>query len=119
MSENVKVQDNIVEVITEEDAKNEYKHVKLSKVYRFEGKEISELDLSGIFDLSVEDMIASQKMINADGTVTVLPEMDIGYCMNIAARACRMPVEFFRRTLNMKDGITVKSKVTSFFFGEE
>lgn len=37
--------------------------VKFSKAYRFEGKDYTEVDLSGMDDLSAEDMIAADRYL--------------------------------------------------------
>ncbi len=92
--------------------------VKLSKTYDFEGEKISELDFSGMENVTAEDMIKANKVLASSGTVTVLPENDLHYTLIIAASATGYPIEFFK-ALKPKDAIKVKNKVTSFFFGEE
>lgn len=92
--------------------------VKLSKTYDFEGDKISELDFSGMENVTAEDMIKANKVLASSGTVSVLPENDLHYTLIIAASATGYPIEFFK-ALKPKDAIKVKNKVTSFFFGEE
>lgn len=92
--------------------------VKLSRTYDFEGDKISELDFSGMENVTAEDMIKANKVLASSGTVTVLPENDLHYTLIIAASATGYPIEFFK-ALKPKDAIKVKNKVTSFFFGEE
>ena len=58
--------ENVKEIIKQEEIDSET-IVKLSKVYKFEGKEISQLDSAGLDDLTVEDLVWAQKVINADG----------------------------------------------------
>lgn len=41
--------------------------VKFSKAYRFEGKDYTEVDLSGMDDLSAEDMIAADRYLTRSG----------------------------------------------------
>ena len=92
--------------------------VKLTRTYNFEGKEISEVDLSGMDDLSANDMIRANKVLQNRGTVSAIPETNLEYALIIAASATGIPVEFFKG-LKPRDAIKIKTQVTSFFFGEE
>ena len=67
---------------------------------------------------ALNDMIKANKVLNNNGTVTVLPETNLEYTLIIAASASGLPIEFFK-TLVPKDAMKVKNRVTSFFFGEE
>ena len=98
-------------------AEDETTIIKLSKPYLFEDKTYEEIDLSGLDNLSAEDMIAADKYLSRSGTFSVMPEMSLEYSCFIASRATHMPVEFFRR-LPPKDAIKLKNRVTSFFYGE-
>lgn len=92
--------------------------MKLSKTYEFEGCKVTEIDLSGLEDLTANDMIKANKVLNSSGNVTVLPETNLEYTLVIAASASEYPIEFYKM-LAPKDAIKVKNRVTSFFFGEE
>ena len=92
--------------------------IKLTRTYNFEGKEISEVDLSGMDNLTADDMIRANKVLQSSGTIAAVPETNLEYAMIIAARATGIPVEFFKG-LKPRDAIKIKTKVTSFFYGEE
>ena len=92
--------------------------VRFSKPYAFEGKTYTEVDLSGMEDLSAEDMIAAEKYLTRNGGVSATPELSIAYVCFIAANASGLPIEFYRR-LSPKDVIKVKNRVTSFFYAED
>lgn len=92
--------------------------VKFIKAYRFEGKDYTEVDLSGMDGLSAEDMIAADRYLTRSGSFSVMPEMTLEYACFIAARASKQPIEFFRG-LPPKDAIKVKNRVTSFFYSED
>ena len=92
--------------------------IKLSKTYDFEGEKISTVDMSGLEEITANDMIKANKVLNNNGTVTVLPETNLEYTLIIAASASGLPIEFFK-ILVPKDAMKVKNRVTSFFFGEE
>lgn len=92
--------------------------LKLTKTYDFEGDKISTIDFSNLENITANDMIKANKILNNSGTVTVLPETNLEYTLIIAASATGIPVEFFKQ-LVPRDAMKVKNKVTGFFFGEE
>ena len=89
--------------------------VIFSKPYKFEGKIYEKVDLSGLDDLTAADMIAANKVLDRTGSFTFLPEMSLEYACIIAARATKLPVEFFKG-LHPKEAIKIKNRVTSFFY---
>jgi len=92
--------------------------IKLTRTYQFEEQSISEIDMSGLENLTARDMVKANKVLSSNGTVAVLPEMTLDYALVISAAATGLPIEFFN-SLKPRDAIKVKNKVTSFFFGEE
>jgi hypothetical protein len=102
-----------------EVAENENDYVlRFCKPYTFEGETYTEVDLSGIEDITATDMIAAQKVISKSGTVEVLPEMSMQYACVIAARVAKKPIEFFTG-LPARDAIKLKNIVTGFIFGAD
>ena len=87
-------------------------------VVDIEGKDYTEVDLSGMDDLSAEDMIAADRYLTRSGSFSVMPEMTLEYACFIATRAAKQPIEFFRG-LPPKDALKVKNRVTSFFYSED
>ena len=106
------------EVVEQAAVQAEESKMKLSKVYDFEGAKVSEIDFSGLENLTANDMIKANKVLNTSGNVTVLPETNLEYTLVIAASATDYPIEFYKQ-LAPRDAIKVKNRVTSFFFGEE
>lgn len=98
--------------------KDEEDIVKLSKTYQFEGETISVIDLSGLNDLTANDMIQANKVLTASGNAAPVPEINLEYALVMASKATRKPIEFFK-SLSPRDAIKVKTRVTSFLFGEE
>ena len=92
--------------------------VKFKRPYRFDGKLYTEIDLSGLEDLSAADMCAAEKFLNRNGMISPLPEMTAEYICYIAGVVAEQPVEFFKG-LPPKNFIQVKNKITSFFYGED
>ena len=109
---------NNTEFTQEEINALEERVLKLSKTYHFEGEEISTVDLSGLDNVSANQMIQAQKMITKSGNTTALLETNIEYLLILASFASGRPIEFFKK-LNAKDVVKVKNRVTGFFFSEE
>lgn len=90
--------------------------IKLSKKYTFEGKDYMEIDLSGIQEFSGRDLteIDQQWKTASKATFAVLQEFDRQWCFITAARATRLPVEFFYG-LPGKECVKVCDAVTAYF----
>ena len=110
--------ENIADFTQEEKEELEERILKLSKTYQFEGEEISTVDLSGLDEVTAEQMIWAQKMVTKNGHTTALLETNIEYLLFLASCASGRPIEFFKR-LNAKDVVRVKNRVTGFFFSED
>ena len=64
--------------------------LKLKKPYKFEGKEYTEIDLSGLEDLSAADMIAVNKYMDRTATgIQVMPEVSLEYACVLASKASK------------------------------
>lgn len=74
------------------------KVVKFDKPYKFEGAEYMEVDLTGMDGLTVKDAAEAQNMAIAMGNTAaaVVTETSTAFTNEIAARAAKMPVEFFQ-----------------------
>lgn len=110
---------NIEEAKKEEQAVGENSLiVTLSKTYYFEGEKISEIDFSGLEDVTAKTMIKANKVLTATGDVQIMPESSLHYALIIAAECTKYPIEFYE-TLRPKDATKIKNTVTGFFYGEE
>lgn len=87
--------------------------VKLSKPYKFEGKEITELDLNNLENLTGIDMIEINRMMKRRGNTDASPEITLEFAFFTASRATELPLEFFYG-LSMKDSMRVKTRVNYF-----
>ena len=115
-----KEEDTTPKTDAEEDEEDEDSLIiKFKKPYKFEGKEYSEIDLSGLEDLSAADMIAVNKIMNRSNPgIDVMPEVSLEYACNLAAKATKQPIEFFTN-LPPKQAMKVKNRVMGFLFGSE
>lgn len=113
-------------VVVETAAKNEEEKtdevemlIKFKKPYVFDKVEYTEIDLTGLDDLQASDMIAVNKLIARTAAgIDVMPEVSLEYACNLAAKATKMPVEFFLQ-LPPKEAMKVKNRVMAFLFGSE
>lgn len=92
--------------------------VRFTGPYKFEGKEYTEINLSGLETLTARDMVDAESWLTKHGIVSALPEMTFEYVSFIASVASGQPIEFFKG-LSPKNAIKVKNKVTSFFYGQD
>lgn len=101
-----------------EVASDKKKILELSKVYEFEGEKISSLDFSGLEDLTTENMIRANNIMENAGAASSVPENTMYYALIIASDATGMPVEFLKK-LNIRDAFRMRRMVTRFFLAED
>jgi hypothetical protein len=90
----------------------------LRKPYTYEGKTYEKIDLSGLDNLTADDMIAASRVLDRSGSFSFLPEMTVEYACVISARATKLPIEFFKG-LPPKDAMKLKNRVTGFLYGAD
>ena len=86
--------------------------------YEFEGETFKNIDLSDLENLSAEDLIKAQKIMEKQGSVSFMPEMTLEYACIVASIATKKPIEFFK-LLPAKEAIKLKNKVMVFLNAEE
>ena len=93
---------------------NEYL-IKFSKPYIWEGKEYTELDMSGLKSLTIRDAIDAQKRLINDGEAAALMlcETTTAFAREIASKATGKPIEFFK-FMPVRVAKTVTSEVQAF-----
>lgn len=95
--------------------------ISLRKPYLFEGKTYTEIDLIGMEELTGEDMIAINKIMQRTSPgagADVMPEVSMEYACYFAAKAAKLPVEFFKM-LPAREMLRVKNRVMGFLFGSD
>lgn len=72
--------------------------ISLNKPYLFEGEEYSEIDLSGIQNLTIADAIDAQRELFGEQEVaaSILCETTTAFARSMAAKATGKPIEFFK-----------------------
>ncbi len=101
------------ENVTEETDIEDFMVVEFSKTYKFEGEEISKLDLNKLDDMTGSDMIAINRMMKKRGNTDASPEMTMEFAFFASMQATELPLEFFYG-LSMKDSMKVKIRVNYF-----
>lgn len=90
--------------------------LKFKKPYTFDGKEYTEVDLSGLEETTAADLAAVGKIVTKLGVVSPMPEMSMEFCLHMAARVAGQKVEFFKG-LPAGEAIKLKNIVTGFLYG--
>lgn len=103
---------------TAEEPEEESLVLKFRRPYQFEGQEYTELDLSGLEDVTAGTLENIGKILakKSPGLNPATIEMEMGYCELLAARVTGKPLEFFQR-LPGRDAIALKSKIVGFLYG--
>ena len=125
MSKNISLMDTTEEVVEQSTASDSVKDVevdkssfiiKLSHPYKYDDGEVSELDMSGIEDLTGRDIKKAQSIMTRHGNVTTVLETNVEFLQLMAAAAAHIEVEFIEG-LNVKDTTRVKNWVSGYFLG--
>ncbi|PAD69943.1 hypothetical protein CHH83_05925 [Bacillus sp. 7586-K] len=98
---------------TNVQAENREYVVEFKKPYKFENETYTEIELSGLENLSAEDLISADKIFASSGQFAMMNEMNLGYCLILASLATNKPTQFFEK-LPAKDALKVKHTVMGF-----
>jgi hypothetical protein len=92
--------------------------LRFSKPYKFGGVEYTEVDLSGLEDVTAGVLEAVGKITakKNPGMNPALQEMSLTFCTYLAQRVAKLPLEFFTG-LPAKEAIKLKAMVTNFLYG--
>ena len=88
--------------------------IQLSKVYHLDGKEIREVDLSGLEDLTTKDGEHIDRVMSKMGYHPKDKFRDLTYTKHIAMRVTNLPIEFFN-SLRWKDLQAISSRISVYF----
>ena len=91
--------------------------LRFKKPYSFEGETFTEVDLSGLEDLSAADLCKVGKMVKKIDGVDPIAEMSLPYAIYMAARVTGKPLEFFQQ-LPAREAVKLKNLVVGFLYGE-
>ena len=91
--------------------------LRFKKPYSFEGETFTEVDLSGLEDISAADLCKVGKMVKKIDGVDPIAEMSLPYAIFMAARVTGKPLEFFQQ-LPAREAVKLKNLVVGFLYGE-
>ena len=91
--------------------------LRFAKPYKFGGMEYTEVDLSGLEDVTAGTLESVGKIVakKNPGMNPALQEMSLTFCIYLAQRVAKLPLEFFTG-LPSKEGIKLKALVTNFLY---
>jgi len=104
------------EVMEEKESKKPSMKLVLESPFEFEGEEIKEIDLSGLFDLTIADLTSVDNEMRRYGVdVTATSGVSRIYAALVASKANKKPYEWL---LNMKgrDSVRLMNMVHAFFY---
>ena len=101
-----------------EDTEPEDLVLRFGKPYKFGGQEYTEVDLSGLEDVTagVLENVGKIAAKKNPGMNPALQEMSLTFCIYMAQRVAKLPLEFFEK-LPAKEAIKLKTIVTGFLYG--
>lgn len=70
--------------------------VKFEKPYKFEGKEYTEIDLSGIEKMTIADLVEIQRALMSEAASSYVMETTASFAQVMATKASGKPVELFK-----------------------
>ena len=100
-----------------EDTEPEDLVLRFAKPYKFGGMEYTEVDLSGLEDVTAGTLENVGKIVakKNPGMNPALQEMSLTFCIYLAQRVAKLPLEFFTG-LPSKEGIKLKALITNFLY---
>jgi len=110
-----------MEVIDEVDDIEEVEDsliITFNKPFVFEGTEYKEIDLTGLENIKGRDIISACRKYSKGGNISVAPQLELPFTIDIAVRASGLPKEFFDELPPTKL-FKVHSTVIGFFGREE
>ena len=101
-----------------EDTEPEDLVLRFGKPYKFGGQEYTEVDLSGLEDVTagVLENVGKIAAKKNPGMNPALQEMSLTFCTYLAQRVAKLPLEFFTG-LPAKEAIKLNTLVTNFLYG--
>lgn len=89
--------------------------VTLYDPYIFDGLEVKEVDLSGLYDMTAEDMFAVDEQMRRRGYSGQNPEITRLYALLTTARINHKPWGWCNQ-MKARDAVRIKNVVSSFFY---
>jgi hypothetical protein len=88
---------------------------KLSRPFKYDGEEITEIDMSAMLDLSASDLVQIDREMSRLGYTGTRQELTRQYAMLVAAKCMHKPGDFCDG-MDARDSIRLKEYVVTFFY---
>lgn len=105
------------EVKDEEQKLKDMMTFKLNDPFKYDGEEITEINLSGILELTARDLVDIDREMLMKGFSGSRLEMTRQYAMLVAAKCNHKPYDFCDR-MGARDSIRLKEYVVTFFYAK-
>lgn len=89
--------------------------IKLTESFLWDGEPVAEVDLSGLYDLTAEDMFRVDEQMRIRGFSGMNPEITRQYALFVAAKINHRSWEWLNR-MKAKDAVRIKNVVAGFFY---
>lgn len=94
---------------------NRTRVITFNNPYEFECETYKELNLSGLDDLTTEELLYAEKVYTKSGGTAINPETTGLFSMILAQTVSNVPFEFFSN-LPAKEFMKIKKEVYNFFY---
>lgn len=115
MNKNEELLQEAADKAASSDVKKPSVIVKLYDPYMFEGQEVTEIDLTGLYDMTAQDMFAVDEQMRRLGYSGQNPEITRLYALLTAAKLNHKPWEWCNR-MKARDAVRIKNVVSGFFY---
>lgn len=89
--------------------------VRFDKPFRFDKKEYTEVDLSGLENMTGNDMLEVERTLRLMGLTSALSDLSVMGIFTYAMMASGLPLEFFK-DLPLREAKRVKTRILNFFW---
>ena len=89
--------------------------VRFDKPFHFDKKEYTEVDLSGLENLTGNDMLEVERTLRLMGLTSALSDLSVMGIFTYAMMASGLPLEFFK-DLPLREAKRVKTRILNFFW---
>lgn len=94
---------------------NENRIITFDKPFMHETETFKDIDLSGLDQLTTDNLITAERIYHKLGGTAFNPETTLEYCVVVAHLASDKPIEFFTK-LPGKEALKIKKMVYNFFY---
>jgi hypothetical protein len=101
--------------LNEEQKIKEKMTFKLSRPFKYDCEEITEIDMSAMLDLSASDLVQIDREMSRLGYTGTRQELTRQYAMLVAAKCMHKPGDFCDG-MDARDSIRLKEYVVTFFY---